>query len=229
MSFCGLTSPFLYTVWQMEEAESRGALYNMGSLMQTHRSSPTPAPSRPSPADSPSRPRSPVTCPSFCHCLGALRPISAPCTTCQLQEIPREGTRKSHIPRNPLARNLCFPFTGPAITQKTDCIHLGNIDCGQGLCMNSTDSLISDSFTDMSCPPSDGSLSVTPHLCHGEGSAHTSRVTSGLCSVGTVMEWDSLVSGTLMSASKTRWKKGIVSSSTAGMASPKVLCASLCG
>lgn len=61
---------FLYTVWQMEEAESRGAVHNMGSLMQAHRSSPTPAPPLPSPACSPSRPSSPVTCPSFAAVVG---------------------------------------------------------------------------------------------------------------------------------------------------------------
>lgn len=91
--------------------------------------------------------------------------------------------------------------------------------------MNCTDNFITDSFTDMSC---NSSLSVVPYLCHREGSAHISRLTSGLCSMGTVMEWGSPVSGTLMSATKSGWKKGIVFSSTAGMASPRVLCTSLC-
>lgn len=90
---------------------------------------------------------------------------------------------------------MCCPFTGPVITQIIDCIHLGNIGSGQGLCMNSTDSFISDSFisdifTDMSCLPSEGSLSVIPYICHGEGSAHTSRLHGDCHGMGQPCFWD---------------------------------------
>ncbi|RLW10377.1 hypothetical protein DV515_00002427 [Chloebia gouldiae] len=126
MSCYGLTSPFLYTVWQMEEAESRGAIHNMGSLMQAHRSTPA-SPRLLQQTLLKAKPSCHLSL--FLLLLWGSEPYFS---LLHHMPAPRDHsgrTRKSCIPRNPL---VCCPFTGPVITQVTDCIHLGNIDSGKG-------------------------------------------------------------------------------------------------
>ncbi|XP_014815420.1 PREDICTED: uncharacterized protein LOC106898624 [Calidris pugnax] len=157
---------------QIEEAESRGAAHNLGSLAQAShscalRSSPTPAPPLLCPADATSKAKLSNCFSIFSPLSQSSKPDSSPLPYANSNKSLRGSWKKNLHPEEPTSPKpgdpACSPFTGPIITRITDGIYLGNLNAaysGRALCTNSIDSII-----DMSSLPSDCSLSIIPCTC----------------------------------------------------------------